>query len=114
MYCWFNLSDAISEQSKCEAIQCFELPLKPLAKFEGALKLAEQSGILFGAADYLELVDTSGRILREDKRGGIKTNLPPILDRLQLDLEAWLTRTKAFEGNYVELFAAKRKHRKAA
>jgi hypothetical protein len=34
-------------------------------------------GIPFNFVDYLELVDWSGRMMREDKRGYIAQNLPP-------------------------------------
>ncbi len=44
----------------------------------------------FGLTDYLELVDWSGRAVREDKRGAIPGNLPPILQRLGVDPEAYL------------------------
>lgn len=40
--------------------------------------------------DYLTLVDETGRIVRSGKRGAIPARLAPILDRLQLDLDAWL------------------------
>jgi hypothetical protein len=40
--------------------------------------------------DYLTLVDMTGRIVRDDKRGAIPADLVPILDRLRLDLDAWL------------------------
>jgi len=40
--------------------------------------------------DYLELVDATGRIIRGDKRGVIPAHLLPILDRLQIDVDAWL------------------------
>ena len=36
--------------------------------------------------DHLELVDCSGRIIREDKRGHIPAELPNILQRLELDM----------------------------
>jgi len=39
--------------------------------------------------EYLELVDWSGRSLREDKRGAIECHLPSILTRLQIDPEQW-------------------------
>ena len=35
-------------------------------------------GLPFQLNDYLELVDWSGRILREDKKGAIANNLPDI------------------------------------
>jgi REP element-mobilizing transposase RayT len=40
--------------------------------------------------DYLTLVDETGRIIRSGRRGAIPARLAPILDRLQLDLDAWL------------------------
>jgi hypothetical protein len=40
--------------------------------------------------DYLTLVDTTGRIVREGKRGAIPASLAPILERLRLDLDGWL------------------------
>ena len=39
--------------------------------------------------EYLELVDWSGRAIREDKRGAIDSCLPPILIRLGIDGEEW-------------------------
>ncbi|MFC4878667.1 hypothetical protein [Microbulbifer halophilus] len=39
---------------------------------------------------YLELVDWSARILREERRGAIDEKLRPILDRLQIDPRHWL------------------------
>lgn len=44
----------------------------------------------FTTEDYLELVDWSGRAIRENKRGAIPSTLPPILKRLQLDPEHYL------------------------
>ena len=40
--------------------------------------------------DYLTLVDETGRLVRGDKRGAIPAHLAPILDRLRIDLDAWL------------------------
>ena len=39
--------------------------------------------------DYLALVDWSGRLIREDKRGAIDSGLPPILKRLGIESESW-------------------------
>lgn len=41
--------------------------------------------IPFGFEDYLELVDWTGRAIREDKRGAIDGRLPVILERLGID-----------------------------
>jgi len=50
--------------------------------------------------DYLELVDCTGRISRNDKRGAIDDKTLPILERLSLDLERWCYRATAFEDSY--------------
>ena len=44
----------------------------------------------FGVDRYLQLVDYLGRIVRSDKRGAIPKHLRPILERLELDVDAWL------------------------
>ena len=41
--------------------------------------------------DYLTLVDETGRLLRSDKRGAIPARLAPILERLDIDVDRWLT-----------------------
>ncbi|MDO6564971.1 transposase [Amphritea sp. 1_MG-2023] len=40
--------------------------------------------------DYLELVDVTGRAIRDDKRGFIAEVVPPILERLNINPDAWL------------------------
>jgi len=47
------------------------------------------SAIPYGFADYLQLVDWTGRCVRADKRGFISEELPPIARRLRIDGEAW-------------------------
>jgi REP element-mobilizing transposase RayT len=39
--------------------------------------------------DYLALVDWTGRVIRHDKRGHISQALPPILVRLNINVDAW-------------------------
>ena len=39
--------------------------------------------------EYLQLVDWTGRAIREDKRGHIDARLPPIIARLNIDPNAW-------------------------
>jgi hypothetical protein len=57
-------------------------------------------GLLFRLADYLELVDWTGRILRDDKRGAIPNELPPILERVQIDPKYWLYMARHFESRF--------------
>ncbi len=60
-------------------------------------------GLPFALMDYLKLVDWTGRIAREDERGSIPENTPPILPRLQIDPEAWLRLTTHFEADFCNL-----------
>jgi hypothetical protein len=69
----------------------------------------EQIGILFSLEDYLQLVDTTGQMIRTDKRGAIPINLPPILERLSINLQQWLQQSQHFEKLYASRFAKKRR-----
>ena len=60
-------------------------------------------GIPFRLQDYLELVDWSGRCLREGKRGVPDNRLPPILERLQIDPRHWLYLNRHFESCFKTL-----------
>jgi len=96
----FDLAEAIARQTEQQALNDFSVPLKPLLGFEGIIRNGFQRGILFSFEDYLELVDCTGRISRDDKRGAIDENALPILERLNLDPERWCHRAMAFEDSY--------------
>ena len=53
------------------------------------LKESEQA-LAFSLKDYVELIDWTGRALRDDKRGAIPEQAPPILLRLGFTQEKWL------------------------
>jgi len=96
----FDLAEAIQSQTALHALNNFTVPLKPLLGFEGVIRKGFQRGILFGFEDYLTLVDCTGRIAREDKRGAIEENMLPILKRLNLDPDRWCERATQFETTY--------------
>ena len=64
-----------NRSSKNGIVNDFELPLKPLLHFEGGIRNELQTGIPFAYEDYLQLVDWTGRIVRDDKRGSINKDL---------------------------------------
>jgi len=79
-----------------------------LAKFNGGERQESSfSGINFYLKDYLELVDYSGRAIREDKTGHIDNNLPAILNRLSIPQERWFENCQQFEALYRDRFAPK-------
>jgi REP element-mobilizing transposase RayT len=61
-----------------------EVPLLPLSDEEGGTRR-----IPYRFQDYLALVDWTGRAIRDDKRGFIDPQLPPIIHRLNIDPDAW-------------------------
>jgi len=60
----------------------------PLRAFSDEVERSE-SAIPYTLRDYLSLVDWSGRLIREDKRGAIDVALPPILKRLGIESDSW-------------------------
>lgn len=71
-----------------------------LMPFAGNPRQDIPKGLPFRLTDYLDLVDWTGRIIREDKRGAISENLPPIMDRLDIDPKHWLYMTRNFESGF--------------
>lgn len=55
-------------------------------------------GFRFSLRDYLTLVDDTGRVLRDDKRGAINAKSINILARLHISDDSWLKLTSDFEG----------------
>jgi len=64
------------------------LPRAPLMPFDATGRIA--AAIPFAFDDYVELVDATGRVIREDKRGYIPGETPQILERLSIDPEQFI------------------------
>ncbi|MCU7838545.1 MAG: transposase [Candidatus Thiodiazotropha sp. (ex Troendleina suluensis)] len=77
-------------------------PAQPshLLPFVGNPRNEMPKGLPFRLSDYLELIDWSGRAILAYKRGFIPDNLPPILERLQIDPKHWLYMTQHFESRF--------------
>ena len=73
---------------------------KALVKFIGAEHQQQPQGIHFTLIDYLELVDWTGRVIREGKRGTISSQAPALLAALGLDNEIWLNLANDFGKEY--------------
>ena len=97
----FDLAEAIKGQPLANP---FDIPLACLARFEDVITASPQSGILYTLADYLHLVDWTGRAIRKDKRGAIGNKLPSILDRLGVDSDDWLMNSQHFERLFRQRF----------
>ena len=71
-----------------------------LLPFVGGEHQDKTSGLSFSLPDYLELTDWAGRAIREGKSGSIPSELSPILERVNIDPEAWLDSIKHYGKNY--------------
>ncbi len=69
--------------------------LMPLVK-QGEEKHPNTIG--FTTPDYLELVDWAGRAIREGKRGAIPSDIPPILQRMGLEPDAYVNHLRGHKG----------------
>ena len=73
----------------------------PLLEFTGTIGDIE-SGLPFHFSDYLELVDWTGRAIRENKRGFIPADVPPILTRLGVEAENWIETVRHFRRHFYD------------
>ena len=91
-------SDHTGIKTRIDALKNNRQAARSIEKFLGSNP--EKSGLLFVLRDYLELVDWTGRIIRHDKRDAIASSLPPMLQRLLFDHDAWVTLTTQFERQF--------------
>ena len=77
--------------------------LPALLPFIGALRQNEPDGIPFNLQDYLELVDTSGRVVHAGKRGAIPAQVPRLLPVLGLAPDEWFKTVTQLQAHF-ELF----------
>jgi REP element-mobilizing transposase RayT len=89
-------SEFTSVQLRIKAAIKGEQP-SSLLPFTGNEHQDKASGICFSIKDYLTLVDETGRVLRDDKRGAISDKTADILVRLHISDENWLKLTTDFE-----------------
>ncbi len=99
-----------SVQKRCDKARVSKQPNriaqqeKALYPFVGNPRMNQPEGIQMRLNDYLELVDSTGRVLRQDKRGAISIKAERILKRMGMDEARWLDMTKNFEecfGSFV-------------
>ena len=107
----WNLEQAIKRQIDQETLS--SMTQKEIASITPIqlmpFKHDDIDGLPFNLIDYLELVDWTGRIIREDKRGYITHSTPPILERLLVDKQEWLLASSQFEKIFNQRFNKQQK-----
>ncbi|MDP6968224.1 MAG: transposase [Gammaproteobacteria bacterium] len=99
-----DLEAAIQQQLEQGQLLKFNSDIKPMLPFLNSINANIQSGIPCAWEDYLNLVDWTGKIVRDDKRGAINQQLPPILERLNIEPKTWLKHATAFEHYHSRVF----------
>jgi REP element-mobilizing transposase RayT len=91
-----DLSEPISDTSNSlddvTPSSCWLCPISPGLQNRGILQMS--------LAEYLDLVDRSGRMIRCDKRGAIDVNLAPILLRIGANPAAWSETVSRFGSQF--------------
>lgn len=73
---------------------------KSLLPFAGNPRQPMPAGLPFNLIDYIQLIDWTGRQIRDDKRGSIATGAPPILRRLNIAPDHWEELCTHFEKRF--------------
>jgi REP element-mobilizing transposase RayT len=89
-----------SIKKRIQAIKQHKPQPATLMPFAGNPRQDMPKGIAYRLQDYCELVDVTGRCIREDKAGHIESSQSPILERLGLDSDQWLTLSTEFEKHF--------------
>jgi REP element-mobilizing transposase RayT len=89
-----------SIKKRTQAVKHKQQQPKYLLPFVGDPRQDMPKGIAYSLKDYCELVAITGCCIREDKTGSIDTSYSPILERLGLDSQQWLTLTTEFEKHF--------------
>jgi len=66
----------------------------------GGIREGGPEGLPFNLAGYLELINWTGRAVRDDKRGAIAEDLRPILEWIGITRAAWLQLAEDFETHF--------------
>ncbi|MGS2720738.1 transposase [Paraglaciecola aestuariivivens] len=88
-----------SIQQRIHALIKGEQPTN-LMRFVGNHRPHMPKGIAYNLIDYCELVDRTGRCIQKGQAGYIEQQQSPILERLGINAEQWLTLTTEFEQHF--------------
>jgi len=117
-----QLKSKVTPNQSIESYDTLNQP-KSLLPFSNTIlgSKKQEPKINFTLSDYIELVEYTGKVVREDKIGSIPENLPPLLNRLNFDITGWLAILKNFRhkfysaiGNEVCLINFSRNRRRTA
>lgn len=108
-----SIKQRIERAQQTDTPNAIRQQLKALMPFVGDPRKDMPKGLPFKLTDYLELVDWTGRMMREDKRGAIPEDSPPVLQRLNIEPQHWLYLSKHYESPFKGLVGSVNKLKQA-
>ena len=95
---WKNKSEQLQGKGTIDDDE--NLQPESLMPFAGNPRQPMPPGIAFNLLDYIELLDWTGRQIRDNKRGSIDTTIPSALTRLDISQNHWLELCTHFEDRF--------------
>lgn len=85
-----------------EELKLTRQPAAALMPFDGSSHTGVSMALPFTREDYFDLVDKTGRIIREDKNGFIAGETPAIISQLGINPDEWIEHIQGFGRGYSE------------
>ena len=83
-----------------DSLDLCDLPEAPLKPLGGSYQIGIENALPITQEDYFDLVDATGRCIRQDKRGSISQNTAKIINQFGIDPDQWLEHVKNFSRRY--------------
>ncbi|GAB1261811.1 transposase [Aurantivibrio plasticivorans] len=77
-----------------------DLPEAPMMPFDGSAHTDIHTALPFTREDYFDLVDKTGRVIREDKCGFIHSEIPSLINQLGINPNKWIEHIQSFSRRY--------------
>jgi REP element-mobilizing transposase RayT len=100
------MGDTVEPRNPASETASLEKTIVKLPGFRGDSDRTDKAGIPYSTADYLELVDWSGRAIVQGKKGSIPGHLPPILQRLNMRPEQYLAYVRKSGSGFANALGA--------
>jgi REP element-mobilizing transposase RayT len=98
-----ELAESVAAMIEGDEVNHFDIPVRPLMPFTNTAvsqRAHPATTLPIREAEYLKLVDDTGRAVVRGKRGRIDSGMQPILERLGLSARQWVGASTAFRRHY--------------
>jgi REP element-mobilizing transposase RayT len=97
-----SIQRRIRQERRAPSTEHMNSPLAPLS----AGTRQSQTRLTISLEGYLDLVDWTGRIIRDDKTGAIPQSVPRLLRQLSMDVDDWLPNVTSYRDHHRRAFGS--------